>query len=463
MRSKQLFSLLSEDFSLPSHVNEMGRVRMRESENIPFIYWPNSVPCFEANAYMLSLWKKGRSRRNRGGTLSEYAKNISPLLRFCFRNSINLSEMTDNRFSQFIRTLQTRSDDGELQRSNNEVIKIGRKCIDFLIFISELYDIDNFIGERGCRITVKQRELGVKREGKKTLIRKYWDHADIPDPDPVRKKLPIDPKVVQAIKNEVRKVEDRGLSLRKELMIACFEQTGGRRFEVAHLKVKDIELASRSSGGAPLLNMITAKGGDNRSVPVPRTFIEQAERYIKRVRKRIVRNTLGADKDHGFLFVSHTTGKQLKPDTLTTEMRNLCVAAGVNDQPGHPHLFRHAYITQKFVAAIQHYDLKNQSEFRKALLSSSKLKLDLQQWTGHKSIDSLDVYINLAFNEITHMSQVYSAISLGSAVGVALDRVDSLEARLNGVKDGSIFVEEFRAILNGFRDDVEASLDGVAH
>ena len=376
MNSKQLLSRLPLDFEIPSYVDEKRSVKMREAGDLPFVYWPNYVPCYEGNAYMLSLWEKGLSRQTRGGTLAEYAKNISPLLRFCFSNSIALNEMSDNRFAQFIRGLNSRDSDGGLQRSSNQVLSIGRRCIDFLIFIGELYGTSEFVGEKNCRITVVQKKIGVRRGGKKVITRKFWHHADLPAADPKRKKLPISPEVVFAIKNQARKIEDKGLRLRKELMIASFEQTGGRRIEVARILINDVEDASLSSGGAPLLRMFTAKDGSNRSVPVPRTFIDQAMRYIKRVRRAIVRRTIGSSKDHGFLFVSHTTGRPLKADTLTTEMHKLCVAAGVSDKPGHPHLFRHSYITQKFVAAIEHYELTNQDEFRKALLSTSKLKLD---------------------------------------------------------------------------------------
>lgn len=95
MSNKQLFNLLPVDFILPAHVDEKGKVNMREAGEIPFIYWPNYAPCYEANAYMLSQWRQGKSRRNRGGTLAEYAKNISPLIRFCFCNSIAMIDMTD--------------------------------------------------------------------------------------------------------------------------------------------------------------------------------------------------------------------------------------------------------------------------------------------------------------------------------------------------------------------------------
>lgn len=48
---------------------------------------------------------------------------------------------------------------------------------------------------------------------------------------------------------------------------------------------------------------------------------------------------------------------------------------------------------------------------------TSKLKMDLQQWTGYKDIDSLERYIALAFNEITQMGKIYDQILLVASVG----------------------------------------------
>lgn len=32
-----------------------------QAQNIPFLFYPNGVPCFEANAYMLHLFKQNLS------------------------------------------------------------------------------------------------------------------------------------------------------------------------------------------------------------------------------------------------------------------------------------------------------------------------------------------------------------------------------------------------------------------
>jgi len=459
MMHEQLFRLLPDDALLPDFVDIFsGEVHMLKANKLPFIYWPDSYPCIEANAYMLSLLRRGLSRRGRGGTIAEYAKNISPLLRYCHQNKYSFTDLTDNSFTHFIRGLQTRNAFGAQKRKCNEVIKIGRKCIDFLRFISRFHNDDRFIGSKHCRITIEEREVRIKqKKGKNPIVKKYWSHGSFPDPDPIQKRHPISNDVTQKLKEEARKVADRGIRARHELMIACLEETGGRRTEVTRIKVEDIEAADRQTGSAPLLHLRTAKKGNDRDTPVPRTFIQQAIKYIQRHRRRIIRNTIGTTNDHGYLLISHTRGTRLTDDTITTEVSKLCFKAGVSDKPGHPQLFRHAYITQKMKAIILQHDLNNKDDFRKALLNAEAFKLQLQQWTGHKSIDSLDTYIDLAFAELSHMEKSYNAIALGDSVRIVLDRIESFKSDLTRVEPREI-LDEIEEMLEAFKDDIENAI-----
>lgn len=410
----------------PWHVGFDGKVNTRDAENLPFLYWPDERPCFDANIYMMSLLKKGLSRKNRGGTIAEYAKKISPLIRFCYKNRIKFLDINDNYFTLFIQGLSVLSVDGRKKRSSNEVIKIGTKCIDFLMYLSEFYRVDGFIGSENCSVTIIRNEFIKSIRSKKNKKIEYWSHESFPDPDPTKRRQPISNDAVKALKNEAQKITDQGLRLRAELMIACFEQTGARRAEVSNITVANVEAASHSSGSAPMLLISTVKGGNDREIPVPRVFIQLAMKYIKRVRRRVISSKLGRSNDHGVLLVSHTTGHALSIDTLTTYVSNLVKSAGIEEH-AHPHLFRHAYITQKFIATILLHDLNNKDDFRRALLSTSAIKLDIQQWTGHKSLDSLDTYIDLAFYEISEMNKIHNDITLTSAVNLASDRLDSLK------------------------------------
>jgi len=76
----QLFHLTRPDFMLPVLTDEKRHVSTIPAEKIPTIMWPDGRWCFPANLYMLSLFKRGLSRKGRGGTLAAYAASLIPLL-----------------------------------------------------------------------------------------------------------------------------------------------------------------------------------------------------------------------------------------------------------------------------------------------------------------------------------------------------------------------------------------------
>lgn len=466
MQIKKLYNLLPSGFELTHHISFDGTVRGHNAENLPFMYWPKNVPCIEANAYMLHLFHRGLSRRNRGGTIAEYAKNISPLIRFCHSQSkpLNFTDLTDNTFTLFINSLQVRNALGQVQRSSNQVLTIGRTCIDFLRFLSGFNDHPSLIGPRNCSITVVERVVTLKLSHGKQKKNIVWQHDSFPSPDPFKERHPISSDVVSTLKAEAQRLADRGLRNRTELLLACFEQTGARRGEVASIRVKDVENASTEGGSTPMLKILTLKqkttGETYRLIPVPRIFIQQAMKYIQRQRRRVIRNTIGIQNDHGYMLISHTTGKKLSEDTLTTELSRLCASAGISDQPGHPHLFRHAYITQKFKAIILQHDIANKDEFRKALLNTDAFKQQLQQWTGHSQLSSLDTYIDLAFAELSHMDKVYNAVQLTAAVNVVINRLESLK---QDTKNGNVPIHELlielEDLVNAFKYDINNTIE----
>jgi site-specific recombinase XerD len=179
-------------------------------------------------------------------------------------------------------------------------------------------------------------------------------------------------------------------------------------------------------------------------------------KYIQRYRRRIIRKTIGSANDHGYLFVCHVKGTKLASGTLANEISDLCRVAKITDQPAHWHLFRHAFITQKLKAIILQHDIANHDEFRKALLNTEAFKQQLQQWTGHDSLSALDVYINLAFSELSNMDMAYNAVNLGSAVSVFQDRLDSLKEEIaKGESPITYLVCELEELIGTFQEDLD--------
>lgn len=455
MNNKQLLKIMPESTQLPYYVDTAsGRVITREASNLPFVYWPNGLPCVEANAYMLKLWSKHLSRRTRGGTIAEYAKNISPIIRFCFNNKINFTELTDNRFTQFINSLNIRTTAGDSIRTTNSILTIGRRTIAFLSFIEEYHFIDNLIGSQGCSIVIESKSFSFyTKSGQNKKL--YWHHSSFPQPSPIKSKSPVSIDVVKKLKLSALKTSDKHLRLRRKVMLFAYEITGGRRVEIVHLKVKDIIEALNTNDSSPLLSMFTAKKGKIRKVPVPRGFLQDCMFYVDMSRKRIIRNTIGLNNDHGYLLINHRTGKPLKAETLTGEMNRLCQISNVDTSLGHGHLFRHGFITRIMVDLISRHNINNKDEFRRALINSEALKLELQQYTGHNNSTSLDTYIDLAFNEITNYKETMSTVMVIRSTELMFEKLmlETEEATFHNTITSDV-IDKMQTIIHQFRKSV---------
>ncbi|BBL22695.1 hypothetical protein CT3_01500 [Comamonas terrigena NBRC 13299] len=81
-----------------------------------------------------------------------------------------------------------------------------------------------------------------------------------------------------------------------------------------------------------------------------------------------------------------------------------------------------------FVALIEQHDFESPSDLRRAIISVKDIKQQLQQWTGHLSLSSLDRYIDLAFSEIEQVGTNRSVIDLHAeleALRAAVNRIGS--------------------------------------
>ena len=69
-------------------------------------------------------------------------------------------------------------------------------------------------------------------------------------------------------------------------------------------------------------------------------------------------------------------------------------------------MFRHRFITNLFIQLIKQYDIQNKDQFRNSLMDLENLKVYIQQATGHKNVNSLENYIDIAKSELTNMDNV---------------------------------------------------------
>lgn len=465
---KQLFSV-KPTVRLAAYYNaSVGAVETSEVSSMPFIRLPNGAPCLAGNAYMIHLYKRGLSRRNGGGTLRQYAADISHLIRYCSQNNIDLMKMDSSRFTLFVRTLRAERDPSNPQvrrRESNTLNAIGRKCLDFLDFVSRLNGEQDFVSEvvKGYR---KQFRVSIGTSTGRTAEREGWHHECFDTPGPQKKRGPISKKSIDVLYQAVSTLSSKNdrnphsnlVSRRRIVMLRLLEMTGARVAELASVQVDDIESAIRQL--TPMLRLVTLKGGDRRErfVPVMKQDLVALKPYVRFARAKKIKQTIGTTDDHGFLFISETTGKPLTARYMSNEIGLLRRATGLSSGAC-AHMFRHRFITKLFVRLINQFEHENKDDFRKALLDTNTLKQEVQQYTGHKLLTSLDHYIDLAFEEVTNLRAVKNSVGLQ----VAYESFDELVAQLHReLEEGlsvRIYLERYQELEESRRDDVERLSD----
>ena len=224
-------------------------------------------------------------------------------------------------------------------------------------------------------------------------------------------------------------------------MLLLLEHTGARRGEISRIRVEDILNALNSD--QPMLRLETWKqdASSERLIPIHKMILSDIIPYIDLHRRKVAKK-FNKGKNDGFLFIGETTGEGLSPDTITSEIAALKNAAGIKEKIS-PHMFRHAFITKKFVRMIKEHEMSNSDEFRRALLDIKGFIAEVMMWTGHNSPESVERYIHLAFKEIAGYSATVTSVHLTSAMELFDRKQEQLVQRLKT----DLTVEEYEAEL----------------
>ncbi|SBW83728.1 hypothetical protein PVE_R1G5849 [Pseudomonas veronii 1YdBTEX2] len=437
----KLYRLTSEHFQLPLALLPDQTYIYNSASYIPMLRYPNGAWCHYSNCYMHSLYRKGLSRNNKGGTLKTYAGNISHLLRFCSNNAIDISQMTDSLFILFMQTLL--NDKKSLStthaaRSKTSILTIGKNCIDLLAYIGQITGRDEFVGKDGVIKAEKLKaEINIG-EGRKRITKYYWYHRSFPEPSPDKKRFPITEANSNAIITAAAGTEDLFLRKRRFVMLKLLAHTGCRRSELVSITTHDVYAALHDPTIG--LKLMTAKKRGNsihhRYLPISIPDLKFLVSYIEFNRIPKIKS-LGVEDD-GLLFISARTGKGLMPNTITQEISELARLADINERLS-PHMYRHRFITQYFIKLIIQHDFNNPDEFRNLLINTESFKREVQQWTGHTNINSLDNYIHLAFSDISNRNEVVEAAIRSEHISSLLQTVRMAQAEIKaGYSSSSI-------------------------
>ena len=387
-----------------------NKVQLRSKEKFPFIIYPNGSPCHMANMYLLELEERNRSIHS----IKQYASNINYLVNFCFEKKVDFLKLNEGSFIDFAYELRKETDSNnplKRIRNSNTLNNIVRTNLDFLNFIGNFHNKPNFvfdnIGAKTNSKNIKNGEVSIEMNG--------WSHKSLEVPSPRKTRNPIGKEVIDKLYEAiVEKSSSKFLQQRRIIMLRLLEATGARAGEIALIKVNDIMEAFNNDGFMKMTTLKRKNKNTFRYVQIDLSDLNLIKNYINLYRKKIIKNTIGFAQDHGFLFINEHNGEKSFDTVISNDVNVLKKIANIEEQAC-AHMFRHRFITKQFVNLIKQYKYENQDQFRKALLDINTLKQKIQQMTGHQNLNSLDVYIDLAFNEVFNSKTVLDKVAVANA------------------------------------------------
>lgn len=414
-----------------------------EHEMVPFLTWPNGMPCNYANLYLLHLIKQKLSTTGRGGSVRQYAYTISRYIVFCHTNRVGLLEISNAQFSMFVGSLRIDIGSGK-RNAENTVLTNGRVILAFLHHIETLQQLDVV----KLRLGAERKVTAVRYNGK-TLKVEAWAHPSFGAPSPKKRRSAIEAETIDRLRLAAEQSSDDNYVVsRRQILIKTLEITGARISECAAIQIENV-VDARTSG---MLEVITLKRGEphTRMIPILSQDLTDLEDFLI-LRKVAIR--AAKVKDDGYLFFSTKTGRRMTGVSLGNEIGMLRRLSGILKKAS-AHLFRHRFITKILIALIDAHEFENPQQMRRAFQEIESLKVILKEWTGHRSSSSLDAYIDTAFSEWENMAKTIDKAFAKRAFETFADRAFELVEKLGKSVSTDAFKQEFRKLHDNVQTDI---------
>jgi len=401
----------------------------RNFDKFPYLFFRGTL-CFPINAYLQSFEIINLNQLS----IVKIGYALNTFLKYCEKQNIEINDFNEDNLINLSNFLKNEVDeDNNKIRNNNSVNYILNTVLNFYNFYGNTFlDEANYCHKR---FNVKEAPYKTKfRNGTKFAHPCFLNKAE------KRTRNPISNENIQKIRNAVYELTDnKFIQQRNKILIKLLEITGARVSELINLSIFDIENANNQEQPMLKLKTIKRKGEHFRYVPVDKNDLREIMTYIKIYRSKAMKSYLKTNKEHGYLFISDKTGKQLESITVSNELIRLRNIAQINQETC-AHMFRHRFITNMFIHLIKQYDLQNKDSFRNALMDINNLKVHIQQLTGHKNLLSLDHYIHLAKSELTNMNEVFDNINQSQKIEAKEREQKRL---LEDLKQGNIDLNDY--------------------
>jgi integrase len=418
MKTGQLHTYASKDFKIYRATDSNGKAVTFNAGKKPLLTWPDGHWCMEVSHYLTRCVRQSLSMADRGGTLGTYAFGLSHIVRYAFSNRCDFIDFTDSHFSLFVRSLCAEKvmKNGALERArdDNTVIELGRLTLDFLSVVGDLHGRPQLVGEDGI-IKVHRKINFVKNgSGQKKIAVKSWTHPSFPKPAARKKRRPISDDYICKLRAAILSMGGSNFMRRRRfVLLRCLEKTGGRRIEIAQLKVSDVKAAFECAkrGEKPFIKMATFKKRskmEHRYIPLNSLELNMLMEFIKFYLGPVLLKT---KQSHDYIFVDENTGLPIAANTITNEVSEMRKTAGIQGKAS-PHLFRHKYITDLMKGFIMEFKISDKNAFLDLSKKMGSLKERVLNYTGHADVSSLDDYIDYAFMDVEEMDELEQRVDI---------------------------------------------------
>ncbi|MFC1567637.1 tyrosine-type recombinase/integrase [Pseudomonadota bacterium] len=414
--NRKLYQLTSNEFVLPSTVIPNQPHKTKEAGNLPILKWPDGDICWPATLYLMEEYNRGKSRKGKGGSLATYAKQLSPIVRFCFKHQINFKDLNDSFITQFIQHLgnEKKWDTHGVYRhvrKSNQVLAIGRRTVLFLFWYQATFPHSGGLigkGEDLCQITVyPDSQSGRNGNG--------FKHPSFPTKSVEKARIPVTTNQLEKLFiANLNSNQSVFIKRRRAAMLNLARATGMRRVEMSDVTVPGVKEAVDT--GYLIIIPAKSKKKKVRQIPVLQSQLRPILSFIDGPRTKLMRN-IGC-KDTGYLFTTNR-GTPLSEGTLTNDMHDLAQLADF-EMNVCLHMFRHRYFTDMAYNLL--LGIKEFAERRELTAPSERIVLqEMKNLSQHESEEALLGYIHAAYKEanaldsgakLWKLSQIHESMAL---------------------------------------------------
>lgn len=454
-------------------------------EGVYLFKWPDDQTCFPVEMYLSDLADTKTIKKSDGGTVGAYARDLSHLARYCYKQNTQFWELTtahiDQLLAELVRELDSR---GERVRTNNTIKQnILPKIVSFLKWLQLVhFPTQNIIG-----VDTTQQRFQIKLSKAKKIGRSGRSYGEVevfPTNLPTSTSLAKAPIASVTIKsmwdtlNDTKgdmRLNDRLLHLfdasaqkdhlaymyhRRRFQLLLLESTGLRPQELINIRFSTNQALITNSK----LEIPTLKRGDiyYRQVPLERGVAIKVEMFMLVHRRKLIDRLLkyglisNENEVDDVLYLNSESGKKVSPDAAYQEFKRISHRAGIEVKNCQT-MFRCRFATNMvkihFTSFIDKNPIKNKYNFAENDYRTILKKV--ATFTGHKDPESLWHYIDLAWEELEVFSYAYEVKNLQSRLHSITKLVSDVKA---GIKLTDNYADTIQVVVQGL-NEIESEAD----